>query len=193
MLYEYLFLQSPFLGFEFFQTLFRGFCKDARFNGFQEIAQCFARLSKVFFENVQGGVFFRSALIELHNRFDEQFSVCSIVYGAGDCFDDKLLQSFFFDSPEFTVGGLARGRAFVVTINPGAGHSRVGTQVFAAVAAPDFSAEQILNACNVLAVPVGVEFCFYGLVQIDGNDLRIGFRKDFITETVNACVLLVIQ
>ena len=69
----------------------------------------------------------------------------------------------------------------------------MGTQVFAAVTAPHFSAKQILNARNVFAVPVGVELCFHGLVQIDGNDLRIGFRKDFITEAVNACVLLVIQ
>ena len=69
----------------------------------------------------------------------------------------------------------------------------MGTQIFAAVTAPYFSAEQILNARNVFAVPVGVEFCFYGLVKIDGNNLRIGFRKDFITEAVNARVLFIVQ
>ena len=45
----------------------------------------------------------------------------------------------------------------------------MGTQVFAAVTAPHFSAEQILNARNVFAAPVGVELCFHGLVQIDGR------------------------
>ena len=69
----------------------------------------------------------------------------------------------------------------------------MGTQVFAAVTAPHFPAKQILNARNVFAVPVGVEFCFYSLVQIDGNNLRIGFRKDFITETVNACVFFIVN
>ena len=69
----------------------------------------------------------------------------------------------------------------------------MGTQVFAAVTAPHFSAEQILNARNVFAAPVGVELCFHGLVQINGNDLRISFRKDLITEAVNARVLLIVQ